>query len=293
MAAEPTSVPPAPRPMWPGQPWTSPLLAWIRCHRVHRGEPIGPDAPAPARRHDDHRDGGLVRGVLWHSRRQSLLRPTPAPADLAGPPRRRRQYRLGGHCGSDRLRGRAGAHRSPGGHPDPASVGARDPVGGRGRALGRRRRTGHRRSPGGRLHRRPVFGGSPDTGALRCRTGIRPAARTGGGHGDERAASRDPAGTRPLRGDRRRRRFARGVCRCRRDGLGARRSPQPPAAERGKASDPGLLSIAQLGCPSDAHPALAPPAGCHRRPGVRHLQCDLDQPGLLARSPRPTTTAWR
>ena len=29
---------------------------------MRRGQPIGPDAPAPARRHDDHGDGGAVRG---------------------------------------------------------------------------------------------------------------------------------------------------------------------------------------------------------------------------------------
>ena len=185
------------------------LLAWLGCHLVRRGQPIGPDAPTPAQPHDDHGDGGDVRRRLWNFRRQSLLRPTPAPVDLAGSARRRRRHRVGSHRRSSRLRSRSGAHRSPGRHPDPAPLGSGNPVGGGRRALGGGGRAGPRRSSGSRLHRRPVFGGSTDTGALRRRAGDRPTAGTGGGHGDERPASGDPFGARLLRGDRRSRRLAR------------------------------------------------------------------------------------
>ena len=91
--------------------------------------------------------------------------------------------------------------------------------------------------------------------------------------------------------------------RCRRrGGVGSRRRPQSTAAGRAKSADPRLLATARISCSPDAHPAPAPLAVCHRRLGVRNVQCDLDQPGLLAgrlslplprSGDRPVRVAWR
>ena len=94
---------------------------------------------------------------------------------------------------------------------------------------------------------------------------IRPATGTGGRHGDERVASRDPAGPHLLRADRRGRRMAHRVRGGRGDGPGAGRSSSTagcPARQRRSAR---LRAAAGLGGPPHAHRAAAPPAVRHRR----------------------------